>query len=230
MKNKITILMVLLLSVHCAWGQGVSVSGIITASNGEPLIGATVQVQGQSQGTVSDFDGHWQLTGIASDARLVFSYVGYKEVVMPLQGRTVLNVTLEEATEMLDQVVVIGYGSMSKKELSSSIVQVDRKDFVQGAMNNPMEMLSGKVAGLNVSTVAAANPNSSSNLQIRGAGSLSASNAPLVVIDGIAGGDIRNIAAQDIESITVLKDAGSAAISWYARSQWCHPCYHQEKC
>ena len=212
MKNKITILMVLLLSVHCAWGQGVSVSGIITASNGEPLIGATVQVQGQSQGTVSDFDGHWQLTGIASDARLVFSYVGYKEVVMPLQGRTVLNVTLEEATEMLDQVVVIGYGSMSKKELSSSIVQVDRKDFVQGAMNNPMEMLSGKVAGLNVSTVAAANPNSSSNLQIRGAGSLSASNAPLVVIDGIAGGDIRNIAAQDIESITVLKDAGSAAI------------------
>ncbi|MGN0236141.1 MAG: SusC/RagA family TonB-linked outer membrane protein [Paludibacteraceae bacterium] len=212
MKNKITILMVLLLSVHCAWGQGISVSGIITAGNGEPLIGATVQVQGQSQGTVSDFDGHWHLTGVASDANLVFSYVGYKEVVMPLQGRTVLNVTLEEATEMLDQVVVIGYGSMSKKEVSSSIVQVDRKDFVQGAMNNPMEMLSGKVAGLNVSTVAAANPNSSSDLQIRGAGSLSASNSPLVVIDGIAGGDIRNIAAQDIESITVLKDAGSAAI------------------
>lgn len=212
MKNKLSILMLLLLSMQCAWGQVIAVSGIITASDGEPLIGATVQVQGQSQGTVSDFEGRWQLTGIASDARLVFSYVGYKEVVVPLEGRTVLNVTLEEATEMLEQVVVIGYGSMSKKEVSSSIVQVDRKDFVQGAMNNPMEMLSGKVAGLNVSTVAAANPNSSSDLQIRGAGSLSASNAPLVVIDGIAGGDIRNIAAQDIESITVLKDAGSAAI------------------
>ena len=101
---------------------------------------------------------------------------------------------------------------LGKKEVSSSIVQVDKKNFNLGAMNNPMEMVSGKVAGLNVNTQAAANPNSSSSLQVRGATSVSASNSPLIVIDGVAGGDIRNIAAQDIESITVLKDAGSAAI------------------
>ncbi|MDE5902714.1 MAG: TonB-dependent receptor plug domain-containing protein, partial [Muribaculaceae bacterium] len=115
-------------------------------------------------------------------------------------------------SEDLNELVVVGYGSLSRKEVSSSIVQVDKKDFQQGAMNNAMEMLTGKVAGLNVSTTAAANPNGSSDLQVRGATSISAGNGPLIVIDGVAGGDIRTLAPQDIESMTVLKDAASAAI------------------
>lgn len=201
-----------LLMAEVALADGLTVRGTITDPTGEPLIGATAQVVGSTVGTVTDFDGNYELKNVAPDATLHFSYVGYDEVDEAVNGRTVINVQLSEGSQMLEQVVVIGYGSLSKKEVSSSIVQVDAKDFNKGAMNNPMEMLQGKIAGLNVATSAAADPNSSSSLQIRGAGSLTASNDPLVVIDGIAGGDIRNIAAQDIESITVLKDAGSAAI------------------
>lgn len=189
----------------------ITVSGKVVDVQGEPLIGASVQVKGQSVGTVTDLDGHFEIT-TAENATLVFSYVGFMECSQAVKGQSSMTVTMQEASQMLSETVVIGYGSLSKKELSSSIVQVDRKDFTLGAMNNPLEMLTGKVAGVNVSTTAAANPNSSSDIQIRGAGSLSTSNAPLIVIDGIAGGDIRNIAPQDIESMTVLKDAGSAAI------------------
>jgi TonB-linked SusC/RagA family outer membrane protein len=117
-----------------------------------------------------------------------------------------------EDTQLLDEVVVIGYGSITKKELSSAIVQVNKKDFQQGAANNAMEMLTGKVAGLNIVNTAMANPNSGADLQIRGATSLSASNSPLVVIDGVIGGNIINLSPQDIESMTVLKDAASTAI------------------
>ena len=195
----------------CSWAQSVSVKGTVIDDQGEPMIGVSVAVKGSTNGTVTDFDGNYALN-VAPDAVLEFSYIGYVAQAIAVEGKPIINVTMSEDSKQMEEVVVIGYGSMSKKEVSSSIVQVDAKDFNRGAMNNPMEMLSGKVAGLNVSTVAAANPNSSSDLQIRGAGSLTASNSPLVVIDGIAGGDIRNIAAQDIESITVLKDAGSAAI------------------
>lgn len=201
-----------LLMAQVALADGLTVRGTITDPTGEPLIGATAQIVGSTVGTVTDFDGNYELSNVAADAVLHFSYVGFDDKDEPVNGRSVINVQLSEGSQMLEQVVVIGYGSLSKKEVSSSIVQLDAKDFNKGAMNSPMEMLQGKIAGLNVSTQAAANPNSGADLQIRGAGSLTASNGPLVVIDGIAGGDIRNIAAQDIESITVLKDAGSAAI------------------
>ncbi len=163
-------------------------------------------------GVSTDIDGNYKLNNVADDATLVFTYVGFKTAEKQVNGRNVLNVTMDEDNALLDEVVVVGYGSLSRKELSSSIVQINSEDFNKGAMNNAMEMLSGKVAGLNVSTKAAANPNSSSDLQIRGATSISASNSPLIVIDGVAGGDIRTIAPQDIESMSVLKDAASAAI------------------
>lgn len=195
-----------------AWAETLAVRGTVSDPTGEPLIGATVVIQGTTAGTVTDYDGNFNLSNVASDAKLEISYVGFETQVVEVNGRNVINVTLSDAGLMVEELVVIGYGSLSKKEVSSSIVQIDAKDFNKGAMNNPMEMLQGKVAGLNVASTAAADPNSTSDLQIRGAGSLSTNNSPLVVIDGIAGGDIRNIAAQDIESITVLKDAGSAAI------------------
>lgn len=202
----------MLLFVPMVWAQSQTITGTVTDANGEPLIGATVMVQGTTTGTVTDFDGNYSLSNVAKNATLEISYVGYDSQVIPVNGQSVINATLQDGGIQLQEMVVVGYGSLSKKEVSSSIVQVNSEDFNMGAMNNAMEMLNGKVAGLNVVTTAAANPNSSSDLQIRGAGSLTASNSPLVVIDGIAGGDIRNIAAQDIESITVLKDAGSAAI------------------
>ena len=211
------LLLLMLLSIPAVQSRAAApaaqaVEGQVKDTKGEPLIGASVMIEGTSTGTITDFDGHFSLSNVAASARIVVSYVGYQTQTIPVDGRSRIDITLQDESHLLDQVVVIGYGSLSKKEVSSSIVQVEAKDFNRGAMNNPMEMLNGKVAGLNVVTSAAANPNSSSDLQIRGAGSLTASNSPLVVIDGIAGGDIRNIAAQDIESITVLKDAGSAAI------------------
>ena len=189
-----------------------SVTGTVTDPTGEALIGVNVTVKGQNTGVTTDIDGNYSLTSVADNATLVFSYVGFKAVEEPVRGRTKIDVVMYEDNELLDEVVVVGYGSLSRKELSSSIVQVNKDDFQQGAMNNAMEMLSGKVAGLNVATTAAANPNGSSDLQVRGATSISAGNGPLIVIDGVAGGDIRTLAPQDIESMSVLKDAASAAI------------------
>ncbi len=192
--------------------HALTVKGQVTDATGEPLVGASVTVKGVQGGAVTDIDGYYTLSNVGSDATMVFSYISYKTVEEKVKNRTTINVVLEEDNQLLDEVVVVGYGSLSRRELSSSIVQVDKAQFAQGAMNNPMEMLTGKVAGLNVSTKATADPNGSSDLQIRGATSLSASNGPLVVIDGVAGGDIRTLAPQDIESISVLKDAASAAI------------------
>lgn len=195
-----------------AANAAVTVHGTVTDQNEEPLIGATIRVEGSSKGTSTDIDGNYTLADVDENAILVFSYIGCLDRKEKVAGRTEINVILEESIESLEEAVVIGYGSLTRKEVSSSIVQVDRSQFQQGAMNNAMEMIAGKVAGLNVATSAAADPNSSSSLQIRGATSLSAGNGPLIVIDGVAGGDIRTIAPQDIESMTVLKDAASAAI------------------
>lgn len=187
-----------------------TVKGVVVDNVG-PVIGASVVEQNTSNGVMTDNDGHFTLK-VASAASVVeISCIGYTTVTFKA-SEAPQTVTLSENSEMLEETVVIGYGSLSRKELSSAIVQVDKKDFFKGSMNNPMEMITGKVAGLNVSTSAATNPNSSSDFQIRGATSLSAGNSPLVVIDGVPGGDIRNLSPQDIESMTVLKDAASAAI------------------
>lgn len=189
-----------------------TVSGTVTDETGETLIGATVMLKGSSVGVNTDLDGNFRIDNVPADGVLVVSYVGYEPQEVNVDGRSTINIMMVNDVASLDEVVVIGYGSLSKRELSSSIVQVNKDQFQLGAMNNPMEMLTGKVAGLNVASEAAANPNASSSLQVRGATSLSAGNGPLVVIDGIAGGDIRNLSPQDIESMTVLKDAASAAI------------------
>lgn len=188
-----------------ASAQTWEVKGTVTDATGEPLIGASVIVKGTSQGVSTDIDGQYTLQA-RQDATIVFSYVGYNTREVKVDSRHKIDVTLDENNQVLDEVVVVGYGSLSKKELSSSIVQVDKNKFQLGGMNNAMEMLSGQVAGLNVSTTSPADPNGSSDLQVRGATSISASNGPLVVIDGVAGGDIRTLAPQDIESMTVLKD------------------------
>ena len=196
-----------------ATAQSLNVSGTVSDATGEVLIGVSVSVKGNERNAcATDFDGNYTLKSVPADGTLIFSYVGFKAVEVPVKGRSKIDVTMEEDSELLDEVVVVGYGSLSRKELSSSIVQVNRDDFQKGAMNSPMEMLTGKVAGLNVSSTASANPNGGADLQVRGATSLSAGNGPLVVIDGVAGGDIRTLAPQDIESISVLKDAASSAI------------------
>ena len=186
-----------------------TINGQVKDDMGEAVIGASIVVKGTSNGTVTDFDGNFTLK-CQSGAKLVITYIGYTP--QEVAAKDGMQVTLKEDVAQLNEVVVVGYGSMAKKEISSSVVQISKDQFNQGAASDAMALVAGKVAGLNVASSADANPNAMTDIQVRGAGSLSASNGPLVVIGGIAGGDLRNIATQDVESITVLKDAGSAAI------------------
>ena len=214
MKRILTVMAALLLS--CMFGLSVSaqngyqVKGVVIDSQG-PVIGATVMERGTSTGTSTGLDGDYSLYVSSADAVVEISCIGYATQSYPAKA-VPSTITLLEDSEFLTETVVIGYGTLSKKELSASIVQVDAKDFFKGNANNPMQMLTGKVAGLNVVTSQSANPNSSSDYQIRGATSLQAGNGPLVVIDGVPGGELRSLAPQDIESMTVLKDAASASI------------------
>ena len=186
-----------------------TIKGHVKDDTGEGIIGASIVVKGTQGGTVTDFDGNFSLQ-CQPGATLVISYIGFTP--QEVKAKDGLDITLREDVAQLNEVVVVGYGSMAKKEISSSVVQVSKEQFNQGAASDPMALIAGKVTGLNVAATSDADPNAMTDIQVRGAGSLIASNGPLVVIDGIAGGDLRNIATQDVESITVLKDAGSAAI------------------
>lgn len=216
--KKIPIWMCFVLFVMLAPGKTLEaqvlsqVSGQVRDQNGELLPGVNVIIKGTAQGTVVEANGRFVLSGVDENSTLVFSFIGFEKLEVEVAGRSTIDVVLRESGLSLNEVVVIGYGTLNKRELSSSIVNVNREDFQQGAVNNPLELVSGKVAGMNVVTSAGANPNVGSSVQIRGATSLIASNDPLVVIDGIPGGDLRNISPQDIESITVLKDGASSAI------------------
>ena len=190
-----------------------TVSGKVVDESGEPFVGVSVVVQGTTQGVSTGVDGTFTLANVnPSSAVLVFSFLGYHTQTIAVDGRSYVEVALQQDVAKLDEVVVIGYGSLARRELSSSIVNVSKEDFQQGAMSNPMELLTGKVAGLNVNNTSLGDPNYSSNIQIRGATSASASNDPLIIIDGIAGGNLRTLSTQDIESMTVLKDGASSAI------------------
>jgi TonB-linked SusC/RagA family outer membrane protein len=189
-----------------------SVSGTVTDNSGQPLPGVTVVVKGTTLGTVTDVDGKYTLDIPATAEVLQFSFVGMQTVEEEIAGRSTVNVTLQDETIDVDEVVVVGYGSIQKRELTSAVSSVSEKDLLQGAVNNPLQMMDGKVSGVSISNPAEADPNSGTNVQIRGASSIDAGNGPLIIIDGVPGGNLNNIAQQDIESMTVLKDGSAAAI------------------
>ena len=207
MKNVVILLATVLFALDVS--AQTTINGHVKDDTGEDIIGASVIVKGTQNGTVTDFDGKFQLK-CEPGVTLVISFIGFTP--QEVKATNNMEITLKEDVAQLNEVVVVGYGSLAKKEISSSVVQVNKDQFNQGAASDPMALIAGKVTGLNVAATAEANPNSMTDIQVRGAGSLTASNGPLIVIDGIAGGDLRNIATQDVESITVLKDAGSAAI------------------
>lgn len=192
--------------------QQKKITGIVVDSQGEPVIGANVVIKGTTNGNITDIDGNFSLEQVPEHAILQISYIGYKTQEIPVKNKLHFDITLSEDSETLDEVVVVGYGSTVKKDLTTAVTSVKSKDFLQGASNSPLQMIDGKVAGVSVSSTAAADPNASPSVQVRGASSLKAGNGPLVVIDGMPGGDLRNLAQQDIESITVLKDGSAAAI------------------
>lgn len=191
--------------------QTVSVKGAVVDANGDPLIGVTIQVQGTSNGTVTDINGNFTLDSVPSEGTLEVSYVGMKSQNIAVNGRTVIHVTLTEDSELLEEVVVVGYGTQTRREITGSVANVTEKDFNQGANRNAADMLQGKVAGLSI-TSTSGDLNDNSIIRLRGVNTLQKDNGPFIVIDGVPGGDLSLVAPQDIESISVLKDASSAAI------------------
>ena len=187
------------------------VKGTVLDREGEPVVGATVLVKGTQKGTAADLDGNFTLTGVDANATIMVSAVGYTPQEIALKGRTNITVTLVEDSKVLDDVVVIGYGSLQKKQVTSSITSIKADDLYQGVGGSDIgTVLQGKIAGLSIS--GNNSPNSESGFQLRGAASVNASRGPLIVIDGIPGGDMRAVAPEDIESIDVLKDASAGAI------------------
>lgn len=208
-----TLLCIILLTIVGAMAlhaQQLTVKGVIKDAAGLEIIGANVTEKGTMNGAVTDVDGKFTLN-VKPGTILTISYIGYKSQELPAAAD--MQITLIEDAQKLQEVVVVGYGSSVKKDLTTSVTSVKSTDFIQGATNNPMQLINGKVAGVTLSGESAADPNADPNkVQVRGASSLKAGNSPLIVIDGMPGGDLRSISQQDIESITVLKDGSAAAI------------------
>ena len=207
MSRMVLMLACLLFSIH-AWAQSI-VTGTVTDQQNEPLIGATVIVKGTQTGVSTDVDGKFSIKA-EQGKTLVISYVGYKTTEVPVKGNN-LTVALTEDQALLDEVVVVGYGSMQRKDVTGSITTVNAKDLNVGAYTDPGQLLQGKVPGLVV--VQNSDPNGGVNsLTLRGASTLNGSTSPLYVIDGIPGVDLNLVSPGDIESIDVLRDASATAI------------------
>ena len=189
------------------------ISGTVVDQTGEPVIGAYVTLQGDnSVGTITDFDGYYEIS-VPSNASLIFSFMGYESQTLSVAGKSTLDVTLAEETTKLDEVVAVGYGSQTKKELTGSVSSVKADDFNKGAFNSAEGLLQGKVAGLTMSKDAGGDPtNRGYSVQIRGTGSLTGTTTPLYIIDGVPGASMNNVNPNDIESMDVLKDGSAAAI------------------
>ncbi|MDE6399984.1 MAG: SusC/RagA family TonB-linked outer membrane protein, partial [Muribaculaceae bacterium] len=192
-----------------AIAQNSWVSGTVTDEKGETLIGVTVRIEGSSVGTATDIDGKYRLDG-AFGKTISFSYVGYKTLEIKASSNT-LDVVMEEDNKLLDEVVVVGYGTMKRKDLTGSITTVNSKELNVGAYTDAGQLLQGKVPGLVV--VQNSDPNGGVNsMTLRGASTLSGDSNPLYVVDGIPGVNMNLIPAADIESIDVLRDASATAI------------------
>ena len=191
-----------------ALAQG-TVKGTVSDAFGDPVIGATVKVQGSNEGTITDFDGNFSIKA-ASNATLIISYIGYTTKEVNVNGQSTVNVTLEEDNTTLEDVVVIGYGTMKKKLVTGATVQVKGEDIAKLNTTNALEAMQSSTPGVQI-TSASTQPGKGYKVYIRGIGTIGDSQ-PLYVIDGVAGGNLDGINTNDIESIDVLKDAASAAI------------------
>lgn len=200
-----------------AFAQQIAVKGHVKDTTGEPVIGANVLVKGTTNGTITDFDGNFLLNA-PKDAILTISFVGYKQA--EVKAAPSVQVTLQDDSQLLSDVVVIGYGSVKKSDLSGSVVAIKAEDMNRGAVTSPQELIQGKVPGLFVAP-GDGSPGAGSTIRIRGGASLNASNDPLIVIDGVPTSNdaapgtpnaLATINPNDIETFTVLKDASATAI------------------
>ena len=187
--------------------------GTVVDENSEPLIGAAILVQGgqNGNGTVTDLDGNFEIS-VPNPSTLLVSSIGFEDKTLRFEGQSEVRIVMKLSTTVLEEVVVVGYGAMTKKEMTSAISHVSSKDLNQVTSLDSRMLLQGKVSGLNVDNSQMADPNQQASIQIRGVASRQAGTGPLYVIDGVPGGDMTNINPADIESIDVLKDGAASAI------------------
>lgn len=211
MKLKTFLLLIAFLGSFSLWAQGqVTVSGTVTEeSTGDPAIGVSILVKGTSHGTVTGIDGDYTLSDVPADATLVFSYIGMNTVEEPVNGRATINVTLSEDVQALEEVVVIGYGTARKRDLTGSIVTVSASDIADRPSTNPLAAIQGKVSGVQVVNTGRAGQDP--EIRIRGTNSITG-HLPLYVVDGLFVDNVNYLNPADIESMEILKDASSLAI------------------
>lgn len=191
--------------------ERISVSGVVTDVNNDPLIGVSVSQQGTSNATITDIDGKYTLN-VPQNSTLRFSFLSFKTIEKKVDNQNSINIVLHEDTKLLDEIVVVGYGTMDKKELTSAISHISSKDFLSTSSLDPSMMIQGKVSGVSITNTGSADPNNQASIQIRGISSRSAGLGPLIVIDGVPGGNLTNLNPNDIASIDVLKDGAASAI------------------
>ncbi len=208
-------LMFLLLGAVCSLGALAQsrVTGKVVDANGEPVIGASVMVKGTSNGVVTDLDGNYSIGNVPAGASLNISYVGYRTRTVAVDGKSLLNVTMEEDRQLLDEVVVVGYGTQKRSDVTGSMVNIGEEQLNTRPVNNAFEALQGKAAGVDITTNE--RPGQLGSIRIRGERSIGATNAPLYVVDGVplmSASAIETLNPRDIESIDILKDASATAI------------------
>lgn len=192
--------------------QNVTVSGLVTAEDlGEPLPGVSVILKGTSVGTSTDFDGKFTINANDANATLEFSYLGYLTQEVKLEGRKSINIVLKPNLEALEEVVIIGYGTSKKSDLTGSVVTIGGEDIKKQSISSVAEALTGRLAGVQV-TSSEGSPDAEINIRVRGGGSLTQDSSPLVIVDGFPINNLSDISPSDIETISVLKDASSTAI------------------
>ena len=210
--RKVLLLSALLMMCTFAFAQQGTVTGKVIDDLGEPVIGANVIVKGTTTGIITDVDGNFSLS--VNDIKkniLVISFVGYNTVEEPLRGRTKVGIKLESSVINLGEVVAIGYGTQTRRQITGSVANVSEKDFNTGVTREATDLLQGRVAGLNI-TSGSGDVSSAPQIRLRGTSTLQNDQGPMIVIDGVPGGDMSTVSPSDIESISVLKDASSAAI------------------
>lgn len=210
-KTKLLLCLVALLMTSVAFAQNITIKGSVAESGGgEPIPFAAIQIKGTLQGTSTDINGQYTIEA-PSNATLIFSSIGYKSLEVPVNGRVVINVDLEADTEALDEVVFVAYGTVSKKDFTGSAVALESKKLENRPLTNVTNALEGITAGVQF-TSASGQPGSAGGIRIRGFGSINASSSPLYVVDGVPYDAISYISSDDIENITILKDAASSAL------------------
>lgn len=203
-------IIILLLAGMNAWAQTKQVSGVVTDGTGETVIGASVLEKGTTNGTITDLDGKFILT-VNENAVLQISYVGYTTQEVPVKGKTSFNITLKEDSEMLEEVVVVGYGAQKKESVVGAISQVSNKELLQSPVANVSQAISGKIAGVITSQTSGAPGSDDTQIYIRGRATFAGDAQPLVLVDGVER-EFSQIAPDDIETISVLKDASATAV------------------